>query len=117
MIAREEASWRDCSRASTASRPLLIGSTPSCGRSGQIERGWTVEDTVEKLTEVSPKAQERIRVKNDPGYTLLTARNAAVCRRGTGARPSPRRNSVMKNPSISKGSVRYDAGDAVLPYL
>jgi len=41
------------------------------------ERGWSAEETAEKLAEVSAKAQERIRVKNDPGYALLTARNAA----------------------------------------
>jgi hypothetical protein len=43
-----------------------------------IERGHGIEATAEKLAEVSPKAQERIRVKDDPGYTLLTARNAAA---------------------------------------
>jgi len=43
-----------------------------------VERGWSAEETAEKLAEVSPKAQERIRVKADAGYTLLTARNAAA---------------------------------------
>lgn len=43
-----------------------------------IERGHGIEATAEKLAEVSPKAQERIRVKEDHGYTLLTARNAAA---------------------------------------
>ena len=42
------------------------------------KRGWSVEETAEKLAEVSPKAQERIRIKADAGYTLLTARNAAA---------------------------------------
>lgn len=42
-----------------------------------VQRGWSVEETAEKLVEVSPKAQERIRVKEDKGYALLTARNAA----------------------------------------
>ena len=43
-----------------------------------IERGHSIEATAEKLAEVSQKAQERIRVKEDHGYTLLTARNAAA---------------------------------------
>jgi hypothetical protein len=42
------------------------------------ERGWSIEETAEKLAEVSAKAQERIRVKTDAGYALLTARNAAA---------------------------------------
>jgi hypothetical protein len=42
------------------------------------ERGHGIEATAEKLAEVSLKAQERIRVKDDPGYALLTARNAAA---------------------------------------
>ena len=42
------------------------------------ERGWSIEETAEKLAEVSAKAQERIQVKADAGYTLLTARNAAA---------------------------------------
>jgi hypothetical protein len=42
-----------------------------------VERGWSIEATAEKLAEVSPKAQERIRLKEDHGYTFLTARNAA----------------------------------------
>jgi hypothetical protein len=43
-----------------------------------VERGWSIEETAERLAEVSAKAQERIRVKADAGYTLLTARNAAA---------------------------------------
>jgi RepB DNA-primase from phage plasmid len=43
-----------------------------------VQRGWSIEETAEKLAEVSPKAQERMRVKADAGYTLLTARNAAA---------------------------------------
>jgi hypothetical protein len=42
------------------------------------ERGWSVEEVAEKLAEVSAKAQERIQVKGDQGYTLLTARNGAA---------------------------------------
>jgi hypothetical protein len=43
-----------------------------------VERGHSIEATAEKLAEVSPKAQERIRLKEDRGYALLTARNAAA---------------------------------------
>jgi RepB DNA-primase from phage plasmid len=43
-----------------------------------IQRGHSIEETAEKLAEVSAKAQERIRVKGDQGYPLLTARNAAA---------------------------------------
>jgi RepB DNA-primase from phage plasmid len=43
-----------------------------------IQRGHGIEETAEKLAEVSTKAQERIRVKGDQGYPLLTARNAAA---------------------------------------
>jgi hypothetical protein len=42
------------------------------------ERGHSIEATAAKLAEVSPKAQERIRLKEDKGYPLLTARNAAA---------------------------------------
>jgi hypothetical protein len=43
-----------------------------------VQRGWSIEETAEKLAEVSAKAQERIRLKGDQGYALLTARNAAA---------------------------------------
>jgi hypothetical protein len=43
-----------------------------------VQRGWSIEDTAAKLAEVSAKAQERIRVKGDEGYTFLTARKAAA---------------------------------------
>jgi hypothetical protein len=42
------------------------------------ERGWSIEETAAKLAEVSAKAQERARVKEDRGYPLLTARAAAA---------------------------------------
>jgi RepB DNA-primase from phage plasmid len=43
-----------------------------------IQRGHGIHETAAKLAEVSEKAQERIRLKEDQGYTLLTARNAAA---------------------------------------
>ncbi len=42
-----------------------------------IQRGHSIEATAEKLAEVSQKAQERVRLKEDKGYPLLTDRNAA----------------------------------------
>jgi hypothetical protein len=42
-----------------------------------VERGWSIEETAARLAEVSEKAQERIRLR-DEGYPLLTARNAAA---------------------------------------
>ncbi len=43
-----------------------------------MQRGHGIEATAEKLAEVSERAQESIRVKDDHGYTLLTARKAAA---------------------------------------
>jgi len=43
-----------------------------------IQRGHGIEETAAKLAEVSEQAQESIRVKDDHGYTLLTARKAAA---------------------------------------
>jgi hypothetical protein len=54
-----------------------------------VERGWGIEETAARLVEVSIKAQERIRVKEDAGYPLLTARNAATAvERERGRRPA-----------------------------
>jgi hypothetical protein len=59
-----------------------------------IQRGHGIEETAEKLAEVSPKAQERIRVKGDQGYALLTARNAAAAvERDRERRPFPKRTA------------------------
>lgn len=43
-----------------------------------IQRGHGIDETAAKLAEVSERAQESIRVKEDHGYTLLTARKAAA---------------------------------------
>jgi hypothetical protein len=43
-----------------------------------LQRGHSIEQTAAKLAEVSAKAQERMRIRSDHGYTLLTARNAAA---------------------------------------
>jgi hypothetical protein len=41
------------------------------------QRGWSIEETASKLIEVSAKAQERARLR-DEGYALITAQNAAA---------------------------------------
>jgi hypothetical protein len=41
------------------------------------QRGWSIEETANKLLEVSAKAQERARL-HDEGYALITAQNAAA---------------------------------------
>jgi hypothetical protein len=51
------------------------------------QRGWSIEETANKLLEVSAKAQERARLR-DEGYALITAQKAAAAamrgRRQTG---------------------------------
>jgi hypothetical protein len=50
------------------------------------QRGWSIEDTAAKLLEVSPRAQERARLR-DEGYALITAPKAAAAatqRKGQG---------------------------------
>jgi hypothetical protein len=42
-----------------------------------IDWGWSIEDTAAKLVEVSEKARERVRLK-DEGYALITTQNAAA---------------------------------------
>jgi hypothetical protein len=41
------------------------------------QRGWSIEETAQKLLEVSEKARERARCR-DEGYALITAQNAAA---------------------------------------
>ena len=46
------------------------------------QRDWSIEETANKLKEVSAKAQERARL-NDEGYALITAQNGtAAAERG-----------------------------------
>jgi hypothetical protein len=40
-------------------------------------RGWSIEESANKLLEVSARAQERVRL-GDEGYALITAENAAA---------------------------------------
>jgi hypothetical protein len=41
------------------------------------QRGWSIEETANKLLEVSAKTQERVRLR-DEGNALITAQNAAA---------------------------------------
>ena len=41
------------------------------------QRGWSIEETAKNLLEVSAKAQERARLR-DEGYALISAQNAAA---------------------------------------
>ena len=68
-----------------------------------VERGWSVEETAARLAEVSGKAQERIRLK-DEGYTLVTARNAAAAvDRERGRRPATNSLSPL-DPTRGRGN-------------
>jgi hypothetical protein len=42
-----------------------------------IDWGWSIEETARKLPDVSERAAERVRLKDD-GYALITAQNAAA---------------------------------------
>lgn len=77
-----ERSWPDYERC-TAGAPLnKQGTGPDrsladffwCKLAAQ--RGWSIEETANKLLEVSARAQERAR-RHDEGYALITAQNAA----------------------------------------
>ena len=41
------------------------------------QHGWNIEETANKLRQVSTKAPERARL-HDEGYTMITAQNAAA---------------------------------------
>ena len=46
------------------------------------QRGWSIEETANKLMEVSARAQQRARL-HDEGYALMTTQNApAAAERG-----------------------------------
>jgi hypothetical protein len=43
----------------------------------EAQRGWSIEETANKLLEVSARAQERARL-HDEGYALIIAQDAAA---------------------------------------
>ncbi|MFZ0272370.1 MAG: DNA-primase RepB domain-containing protein [Acidobacteriaceae bacterium] len=75
--------WPDYARSLAGAPPSLQGSGPDRSMADfawcmtAIDWGWRVEDTAAMLVEVSEKARERVRLK-DEGYALITAQNAAA---------------------------------------
>lgn len=76
-------SWPDYERCVNAAPLAKDGDGPDRSKADYFwckmaaQRGWSIEETAEKLLEVSPKAQERARL-HDEGYARVTAENAAV---------------------------------------
>ena len=67
------------------------------------QRGWSIEETAQKLLEVSEKAQERARLQGDEGYALVTAQNAAAAaakRQAAGAGIAARPNKDSSFPRL-----------------
>jgi RepB DNA-primase from phage plasmid len=80
---RREKVWPDYARSLAGAPASLQGSGPDRSMADftwcmtAIDWGWSIEDTAAKLVEVSEKARERARLK-DEGYALITAQNAAA---------------------------------------
>jgi hypothetical protein len=78
-----ERTWPDYERCVAGAPPSKDGPGPDrsmadffwCMMASQ--RGWNIEETANKLMEVSGKAQERARL-GDEGYSLITAQNASA---------------------------------------
>ena len=79
----KEPEWPDYQRCLLGAPPASEGSGPSRSHADffwckmAAQRGWSIEETAQKLLEVSEKAQERARCR-DEGYALVTAQNAAA---------------------------------------
>jgi hypothetical protein len=80
---RSRKTWPDYTRSLAGAPPSLQGNGPDRSQADftwcmtAIDWGWSIEDTAAKLPEVSEKARERIRLR-DEGYPLITAQNAAA---------------------------------------
>jgi hypothetical protein len=80
---RANKTWPDYARSLAGAPPSLQGSGPDRSMADftwcmtAIDWGWSIEETARKLPEVSEKARERLRFKDD-GYPLITAQNAAA---------------------------------------
>jgi RepB DNA-primase from phage plasmid len=78
-----EPTWPDYERCVRGAPPAREGDGPDRSMADffwcmmAVQRGWSIEETANKLLEVSPKAQERARLR-DEGYALITAQNAAA---------------------------------------
>ena len=101
-VAEGKRTWPDYQRCLTGAPPKREGSGPDrsmadfvwCARAAQ--RGWSVVETAEKLMEVSARAQDRVRLR-DEGYALspreMPQRQQREASRGAGVRG--RRGSVL----------------------
>jgi len=75
--------WPDYARSLAGAPPSRDGSGPDRSMVDftwcmtAIDWGWSIEDTAQKLPEVSEKASERVRLR-DEGYPLITSQNAAA---------------------------------------
>ena len=80
--AEGERTWPDYERCVSGAPPSKEGDGPDRSMADffwcmmAAQRGWSIEETANKLMEVSAKAQERARL-HDEGYALITAQNAA----------------------------------------
>jgi hypothetical protein len=78
-----EGSWPDYDRCLKGTPRASEGGGPDRGIADffwckmAAQRGWSVEEIADKLMEVSSKAQERARLR-DEGYALITVQNAAA---------------------------------------
>jgi DNA primase RepB-like protein len=81
--AEGERTWPDYQRCVTGAPPNHEGSGPDRSMADffwcmmAAQRGWSIEETANKLMEVSARAQERARL-HDEGYALITAQNGAA---------------------------------------
>lgn len=86
-----ERTWPDYERCVTGRASLKEGDGPDRSMADffwcmlAAQRGWSIEETADKLLEVSAKAQERAHL-HDEGYALITAQNAQQRRRAVGRR-------------------------------
>jgi hypothetical protein len=75
--------WPDYARSLAGARPRRDGSGPDLSMADfswcmtAIDWGWSIEDTAQRLPEVSAKAEERVCLKYS-GYPLITAQHAAA---------------------------------------
>jgi len=78
-----ERHWPDYQRCVIGAPPNQEGSGPDRSMADffwcmlAAQRGWSIEETANKLMEVSAKGQERARL-HDEGYALITAQNASA---------------------------------------
>ena len=83
LTSEGERTWPDYERCVYGAPPSKEGDGPDRSMADffwcmmAAQRGWSIEETANRLMEVSAKAQERARLR-DEGYALVTAQNAAA---------------------------------------